>query len=75
MKPRRAFALLSLLALVGSTLLMAQYRSGRSRGGPSSQTLEHRGGAPEWSVDPKFEKDVFTFARVAYTSVGRYGWM
>ena len=75
MKLRRALVLLSLLVLVGSTLLMAQYRSGRSRGGPSSQTLEHRGGAPEWSVDPKFEKDVFTFARVAYTSVGRYGWM
>ena len=28
---------------------------------------------PEWTVDPSFEHDVFTFARVMYTS-NRRGW-
>jgi hypothetical protein len=32
-----------------------------------------RAGVPEWEVDPAFKHDVFTFARVRYTS-GRRGW-
>jgi hypothetical protein len=33
-----------------------------------------RGGVPEWSLDPEFRKDVFTFTRVIYRSRGRGGW-
>ena len=46
---------------------------------PSSQaqvmtTAEDRAGVPEWTVDPAFAHDVFTFARVRYTSWGGRGW-
>src|SRR5690606_39111237 len=44
------------------------YSSDRSRG-PSS-----RAGVPEWSVDPRFRHDVFTFVRLRYTSRYRGGW-
>lgn len=38
-------------------------------------TAADRAGVPEWSVDPAFKHDVFTFARVRYTSwAGRGGW-
>ena len=33
-----------------------------------------RSGVPEWSADPEFARDVFTFARVRYDSTGRVGW-
>lgn len=34
-----------------------------------------REGVPDWTVDPAFKDDVFTFARVQYASVGgRRGW-
>lgn len=45
--------------------------------GPSSsaQFKDARAGVPEWEVDPEFKHDVFTFARVKYTSTaGGYGW-
>lgn len=32
-----------------------------------------RGGVPEWSVDPVFQHDVFTFVRVKYNSFRRWG--
>lgn len=39
---------------------------------PFRETTD-RAGVPEWQVDPAFKHDVFTFARVKYTS-GRRGW-
>ena len=32
-----------------------------------------RNGVPIWQVDPSFKDDVFTFVRVKYNSVGRWG--
>lgn len=32
-----------------------------------------RNGVPTWDVDPSFKNDVFTFVRVKYNSVGRWG--
>lgn len=41
---------------------------GSGRGGPES-----RAGVPDWSVDPRFRQDVFTFVRLRYNSRGRRG--
>jgi len=41
--------------------------------GQSFGEISNRAGVPEWEVDPAFKQDVFTFARVKYTS-GRRGW-
>ena len=34
-----------------------------------------RAGVPEWTVDPNFRHDIFTFVRLQYRSAGRGGWM
>ncbi|HEX9784941.1 MAG TPA: DUF4159 domain-containing protein [Opitutaceae bacterium] len=41
----------------------------------TAQYGDHRAGVPEWEVKPEFKHDVFTFARVRYTSVSRGGWV
>jgi hypothetical protein len=33
-----------------------------------------RAGVPDWRVDPAFKRDVFTFARVRYSSAAGWGW-
>jgi hypothetical protein len=33
-----------------------------------------RRGVPDWKVEPRFQRDVFTFVRVQYDSWGRGGW-
>ena len=70
MKTRRVFILLTLLVFVGSTFIWGQYRSGRSRGRRDRNSESDRAGVPEWKIDSKFQKDVFTFARVRYSSGG-----
>ncbi|HEX2101142.1 MAG TPA: DUF4159 domain-containing protein [Candidatus Synoicihabitans sp.] len=35
------------------------------------RSFDDRGHVPEWSVDPAFKHDVFSFARLRYTSYGR----
>lgn len=41
----------------------------------TTSTAADRAGVPEWTIDPAFKHDVFTFARVRYTSWGgRGGW-
>lgn len=62
------------LLLVAATICLAQRRGGgRFRG-----FQESGGSLPEWSNDPEFEKDVFTFARLEYASAysrgGGWGW-
>ena len=37
-------------------------------GVPLAGRFYDRGGAPDWRVDPEFEKDVFTFVRIEYSS-------
>ncbi len=59
-------------------MVFAQYgerRRGRRNAGTqwkSAADLGDRNGAPTWEVDPAFKSDVFTFARVRYSS-GGYG--
>jgi hypothetical protein len=36
----------------------------------AAQPMSDRAGVPEWTIDPKFKHDVFTFARVRYESYG-----
>ncbi|MEA3209194.1 MAG: hypothetical protein QOE70_2251 [Chthoniobacter sp.] len=39
------------------------------------ETVQHSNDTPVWKYEPGFEKDVFTFARIRYSSHGgRYGW-
>lgn len=61
-------ALVGLLAaFLATSTLHAQFRG-------SSGTYDYRGGVPEWEVDPRFKNDVFTFARVMYSTGGGRGW-
>jgi hypothetical protein len=60
------------LLLVAATVCVAQRRGG---GRFFRGAQESSGSLPEWSNDPEFEKDVFTFARIRYTSAsGGWGW-
>ena len=44
------------------------YRRGR-------RSYQHRGGVPTWQHEKAFQKDVFTFVRIQYSSpYGRYQW-
>lgn len=47
-------------------------RGGRFRNRDWTQI--DRGDVPRWDTDPKFTKELFTFARVRYSSYGRGGW-
>jgi hypothetical protein len=47
-------------------------RGGRNRGGRDSDQDDRRG-IPDWTNEPEFEKDVFTFVRVVWNSGGDYG--
>jgi len=61
---------LGLLLLVAVTVWAQRRGGGRIRGGQASG-----GSLPVWINDPEFEQDVFTFARIRYTSGGRgWGW-
>lgn len=63
-----------MLALVTTT--WAQFRESR-RAPDTSQPID-RGNIPTWPINEKFSKDIFTFARLKYTSSGRerssYAW-
>lgn len=58
-RPQRLAALAAALALTGG-LLLAQ-RTAR-------ETESHSTGTPMWTNDVRFERDVFTFARIRYSS-------
>lgn len=59
-----------LLGLVLTSTAFAQFRNF----GPRRAPLTDRGDVPEWNVDPAFKEDVFSFARLRYSSYGRRGW-
>jgi len=59
-----------ILLLIISTTAVAQRGSRRRNFDPS--TID-RGGVPVWETDAKFKSDLFTFARVKYSSHGG-GW-
>ena len=62
--------ILCIAALTWTTVSFAQFRNFRGRG----PALFDRGDVPEWSVDPAFKEDVFSFARLRYTSYGGGRW-
>ena len=68
MKRRTRFARLVLIPALAAGICLAQVRTARD-------IRSYDGGIlPEWTVDPEFKKDVFTFVRIKYSSgVGRYG--
>lgn len=57
------------MALAATTSSFAQFRGF----GPRSAALYDRGNVPEWTVDPAFKDDVFSFARLRYSSYGGGG--
>ncbi len=63
---------------VGQRRGQRSFRGGQFRGDPfrgqplRSQPL--RSDFPTWEVEPEFENDVFTFARIEYDSYGGVGW-
>ncbi len=60
-----------LVVLAGAALAQTFGQQGQSRSGA---IIEDRRGVEEWKVDEHFRKDVFTFVRVEYDSVGgRWG--
>ncbi len=71
MNAHRKWIAALLLAALAGTVCLAQWRGGGRRG---SGALEGRGAVPEWSNEPGFEKDTFTFVRVEYDSGYGRGW-
>src|SRR6185369_10057014 len=72
---RKLLVILGGLLALGSVahFVMAQRRP-PAQGDTVAPTPSERNGVPEWSVDPAFKKDVFTFVRVRYSdSYGGYG--
>jgi hypothetical protein len=66
MKPRsKLIVVVALLAIV-ATVTFAQRRYQRRSA--------DRAGVPDWTNEVGFEKDVFTFVRIHYSSTGRGGW-
>jgi hypothetical protein len=73
-------ALLGLM-VIATGVCLGQFGpfGGRRRGGPSRNGMipDDRAGVPNWTVDERFKKDVFTFVRLEYDSDGysrRGGW-
>ncbi len=49
--------------------------SGQFRGGGSRQRrVPDRDEFPQWEIDQDFKRDVFTFVRIQYDSIGPFGW-
>ncbi len=73
-RPRRAVSrlLLFLTLAFTTTDALAQFRGFGGFGGRRA-SLTDRGDVPNWEIDPKFPHDVFSFARLRYSSYGR-GW-
>jgi Domain of unknown function (DUF4159) len=77
----RRTALLGLLLCILGGALFAQRNYFRQRRGFDIQdprASQHSEPTPEWKYEPGFEKDVFTFVRIIYSTGGRgrrgFGW-
>lgn len=72
MKRKPFFVLAALgLVLIAGAVVLAQFRSRRSR--EFRPEMVDRNGVPVWTNDERFKADLFTFARVKYSSYGG-GW-
>jgi hypothetical protein len=49
-------------------------RGGRYRSMMGADGRVERNGVPDWKLDENFKEDVFTFVRIQYRSMGRWGW-
>jgi hypothetical protein len=75
MNRRRLVVIIALLALCCSAVATAQRgRSGRYRSLYGGDGRVERNGVPDWKLDENFRDDVFTFVRIRYQSMGRWGW-
>jgi hypothetical protein len=63
--------LVCLLAITAGVSLAQPWRGGRRRTMPGT-IPEDRGGVPDWKIDERYKRDVFTFVRVEYDS-GAWG--
>jgi len=75
MNRQRLIVATAILVLCCSAVVTAQFgQRGRFRSmyGPDGRV--ERNGVPYWKLDQNFSKDVFTFARIQYRSMGRWGW-
>jgi Domain of unknown function (DUF4159) len=63
------FALPVAAAIAAGAALAQQFGQPGGRS-PSSMIPEDRAGVPNWKVDERFKKDVFTFVRIKYNSKG-----
>ncbi len=72
MKRQKYFAMVAafVIAITSVGAVMAQ----RGRWYRDDDITTDRRGVPRWDVEPRFEKDAFTFARVRYESYGGRGW-
>ncbi len=65
----------TLIILTVSAAAMGQFgQRGRYRNMYGADGRVNRNGVPDWKLDENFKKDVFTFVRVRYRSMGRWGW-
>lgn len=71
MKPRATWLMSVTLVVIATTVVLAQ-----RRGGSRGYFANDRGDVPQWSNEPGFEQDVFTFVRIEYDSRfgGGRGW-
>jgi hypothetical protein len=72
---KMAITLGILVPFIALSTVMAQFfQRGGGRYRNRDWTNIDRGDVPRWDVDAKFTKELFTFARVRYSSYGRGGW-
>ena len=66
------------MAITGAFAQWTRSDGGGSRPSAFRGGKVDRGNIPSWSVNPQFQHDVFTFARIHYNSSGRerssYAW-
>jgi hypothetical protein len=76
MMTRRRLSVLGLFSVsaIIAGAALAQTGGVFRRQSPQSEIVEDRRGVPDWKVDERFKKDVFTFARIEYTSAFRGGY-
>ncbi|MFM7920464.1 MAG: transmembrane prediction, partial [Planctomycetaceae bacterium] len=81
MNRQRLAAATAIIVLCLTAVVTAQFsqfgqfgQRGRSRSMYGSDGRVERNGVPDWKLDQNFAKDVFTFARIRYRSMGRWGW-
>ncbi len=65
----------ALMGLLCSAASVAQFGQRGRRGiNYGTDGRVDRRGVPDWKIDDNFTEDVFTFVRIRYRSMGRWGW-